>query len=125
MPPQMAMHMFGGGVSRMPTPQVENPEDLGYDFSKDYDHQAAAAAGVPFNPAQGQHGDSRFKADWHERRFLPSPLGVFDTKNSVIVPMAEFQAQATPIQKLFFHNTQESVPAADVQTFMAEALRRK
>lgn len=77
--------------------------------SDDYDYEAAKKAGVvptpdasDIDPETGQprmHWDSQFKKDHHRNRFIPSELGIYDSKNNRLVPQEEFDRIATPDQQ--------------------------
>lgn len=77
--------------------------------SDDYDYEAAKKAGVvptpdasDIDPETGKprlHWDSQFKKDHHRNRFIPSELGIYDSKNNRLVPQGEFDRIATPDQQ--------------------------
>jgi predicted RNA methylase len=104
---------------RLSTPQEKAEVLPVYSAHHKYDFGAAKEAGVSQDPLTG-HWDSRFKHDDNDRRFLPSELGIYDTKNNTIVPQADFDRQATPDQKAEF---QQNAPlkASEVQGYLKGA----
>lgn len=81
-----------------------------------YDYGAAKEAGVSQDPLTG-HWDSRFKHDDHPRRFLPSELGIYDTKRNALTSQQDFDRQATAEQKEEYAQN-APLPAAEVQGYL-------
>jgi hypothetical protein len=85
----------------------------------DYDYEAAAAAGVTKPDASG-HWPSHFKKDHHPNRFIPSELGVYDSKHDRIVPQEEFTRMATSEQLATFKQ-HDVLPRTEVQGYLDSA----
>lgn len=110
---------------------ITKPSEL----SPHYDYKAAFEAGVgpgvdpheteidPRTNAPYLHWDSRFKKDTHPHRFIPSDLGIFDSKYSSIVPSEAFARIATPDQKLSVKNGKYSLPKDEVERYMSDPQR--
>ena len=81
----------------------------------DYDYAAARKAGVSPDPVTG-HMDSRFKKDWHARRFLNSEKGIYDTKYNRLVPQKEFETMANEAQRKTYKT--ERLPAKEVEGYL-------
>lgn len=97
-----------------------------------YDYEAAKKAGVvpkpdpnetEIDPKTGQpylHWDSKFKGDSHFHRFLPSEMGIYDTKNNRLIPQDDFERVATPRQRETV-KTEKPLAKAEVQGYLANA----
>ncbi len=89
----------------------------------DYDYDAAKAAGIQGPDANG-HWPSKFKADHHPNRFIPSELGIYDSKHDRIVSQQEFEQVATPDQQATFLE-HEVLPKAEVQGYLDSAAKEQ
>lgn len=126
--PSEAKPKFGLPAESAPVPGVVEPAPTVDDH---YDYEAAKAAGVTpqvdpheteIDPKTGQpylHWDSRFKKDTHPHRFLPTEIGIYDTKNNRITPDGEFQQVATPEQWNTIQ-TEKPLTAQEVQVYLGE-----
>ena len=101
-----------------------------YDFRSAF--EAGATPGVDpheaeIDPVTGQpylHWDSQFKKDTHPHRFIPSELGVFDSKYGFIAPMQIFRQVATPEQLKNYKDSSYILPKDEVESFLGSEPKR-
>lgn len=114
----------------LPTDILGKPPAAATPQGDDYDYAAAIKAGVTpkpdpheteIDPATGRpylHWPSQFKKDHHAHRFLPSEMGIYDTKNNRLVSGDEFAKVATPAQ-LKTVQQENPLPADEVKGYLA------
>lgn len=95
-----------------------------------YDYRGAFKAGVgpgidpheteidPKTGAPYLHWDSRFKMDTHPHRFIPSEVGIYDSKYNKVLPQEEFIKRATPDQLSSVKNEKYTLPKAEVEGYL-------
>lgn len=111
-----------------PTPQAQLKSGAAYD-DNDYDYDAAKRAGVQpgvdpheteIDPKTGKpylHWPSTYKKDHHWHRFLPSELGIYDTKNNRMISQDEFNRVANVQQRETVQN-EKPLPADEVRGYL-------
>ena len=111
-----------------PMPQAQPKSGAAYD-DNDYDYDAAKRAGVQpgvdpheteIDPKTGKpylHWPSTYKKDHHWHRFLPSELGIYDTKNNRMISQDEFNRVANARQRETVQN-EKPLPADEVRGYL-------